>query len=140
MKSLIDKIGYGFFAIEIKNTSEFISFIGLADTTFEAPFTPCTEIGWRLHRIFWKKGYATEGVKAVLDFAFRKIGKKSIISYTSNLNFPSITVMKQIGMVEDPSCSFEHPKIPKGHPLRPHVLYRLSKEQFFRNKINNEET
>ena len=134
VKFQINKRGWWFFAVEIKNTSEFIGFIGLSNTAFEAPFTPCTEIGWRFHRNFWKKGYATEGAKTVLDFAFRKIGKESIVSYTSKLNFPAIAVMKRIGMVEDPSYSFDHPKIPKGHPLRPHILYRLSKDQFFKNK------
>ena len=133
-KSQIDRKGWGFFAVETKAASEFIGFIGLADTSFESAFTPCMEIGWRLHRNFWKKGYATEVAKSVLDFAFKNFGRKDIVSFTLKLNFSSIAVMRRIGMVEDPNGCFEHPKIPEGHPLKPHVLYRLSRDQFFRNK------
>ena len=132
IKYQIDRNGYGLFAVEKKHTAEFIGFIGLTDTSFKAPFTPCTEISWRLHRNFWKKGYATEGAKAILDFAFKKLGQEEIVSFTSKLNSPSIAVMKRIGIVKDPKGCFDHPEIPKGHPLRPHILYRVSRDQFFK--------
>ena len=99
IKSQIDRKGWGVFAAEKKQASEFIGFIGLTDPSFKTPFAPCTEIGWRLHRNFWKKGYATEGAKVVLDFAFKKLRKEYIISFTSKLNSSSIAVMKRIGMV-----------------------------------------
>ena len=121
---------WGLFAVELKDEGRFIGFIGLATPSFEMHFTPCTEIGWRLHKNFWKKGYATEGAKAVLNFAFNNLKKKEIVSFTSKLNLPSIAVMERIGMKHDPDDDFEHPKLKETHPLKPHVLYRIKKEDW----------
>ena len=119
----IRSAGYGLMAAEIKSTHEFIGFIGLANPSFDAHFTPCTEIGWRLHRPFWKQGYATEGAKAVLTYAFEELRLESIVSFTALTNTPSIAVMKRIGMRPHPQQTFEHPLLPEGHGLRTHVLY-----------------
>jgi ribosomal-protein-alanine N-acetyltransferase len=127
---LIDNNGYGLFAVELKETSEFIGFTGLATPSFEAHFTPCTEVGWRLHKNYWGKGYATEAAKSVLNFAFNKLYLGEVVSFTSLLNTPSINVMKRIGMTHDPSRDFEHPRIEKGHKLRPHTFYQIKKENF----------
>ena len=95
---------------------------------FDTPFTPAVEIGWRLSPAHWGKGYATEGAKAALRFGFEDLNLDQIVSFTVPANKPSWSVMERIGMVRDPSEDFDHPRLPVGHALRRHVLYRLKRE------------
>lgn len=120
-----EKSGFGWWALEKKETGEFIGFTGLYVPKFEAHFTPCVEVGWRLAKAHWKNGYATEAAKAALDFGFSKIGLQEIVSITVPANRPSIAVMERLGMNRKPSEDFDHPRLPMGHELRRHVLYRL---------------
>jgi RimJ/RimL family protein N-acetyltransferase len=92
---------------------------------FNAHFTPAAEIGWRLARGQWGKGYATEGARAALAFGFDKLGLDEIVSFTAVINLRSQRVMERIGMTHDPADDFDHPRVAPGDPLRPHVLYRL---------------
>ena len=135
MIALIEENGWGLFSVEINETNEFIGFIGLAVPSYKTHFTPCTEIGWRLHKKYWGNGYATEGAKAVLNFAFNTLHKEEIVSFTSNLNIPSISVMKRIGMTRDIQGDFEHPNVKDGHKLRHHVLYRINASEFKNQEI-----
>ena len=103
----------------------FAGFLGLSVPRFEAHFTPCVEIGWRLGAAHWGHGYATEGARAVLDCAFELLGLEAVISFTAPGNARSRRVMERIGMTYDPADDFDHPLLPDGHPLRRHVLYRI---------------
>lgn len=116
--------GFGLWAVELKTTKEFIGFIGFYTANFESDFTPCTEIGWRLHKSFWNKGYATEGAKACLEYGFVNLGLQEVYSFTSVINNPSINVMEKIGMKKE--RVFSHPRIANEHPLCPHVLYKVT--------------
>jgi RimJ/RimL family protein N-acetyltransferase len=120
----------GQFAVETRHDRRFIGFVGLAVPRFEASFQPCVEIGWRLRKDAWGQGYATEGAEAVLRHGFETLGLAEIVSFTAVLNEPSQAVMRRLGMRHDPAGDFEHPSIPPGHPIRPHVLYRLTVEQW----------
>jgi RimJ/RimL family protein N-acetyltransferase len=91
-----------------------------------APFA-AVEVGWRLARAAWGAGYATEGARAALRFGFDTVGLDEIVSFTSPRNVRSWHVMEKIGMSRDPTDDFDHPRVPQGHPLRPHVLYRISR-------------
>lgn len=122
------KHGYGLWAAEIKQTQEFIGFIGFYNATFEAEFTPCVEIGWRLDNKFWGKGYATEGAKACLKYGFGTLGFKEIYSFTAAINKPSIKVMKKIGLTKQ--GEFNHPRVEKDSPLLRHVLYKINKAEY----------
>jgi RimJ/RimL family protein N-acetyltransferase len=117
--------GYGLFALEVKATGEFIGYTGFAEPRFEAWFTPCTEIGWRLKREAWRHGYATEAARACLDYGFQTLGLDRVYSFTALSNTPSERVMQKIGMRR--VGEFDHPMIADGHPLRRHVLYVLGK-------------
>ncbi len=117
--------GFGLWALELKETGELLGFTGLAVPDFEAHFTPAVEVGWRLARNAWGHGYATEAARAAVAFGFEEIGLPEIISFTSATNKRSIAVMQRLSMSHNPSDDFEHPALPDGHPLRPHVLYRL---------------
>jgi ribosomal-protein-alanine N-acetyltransferase len=117
--------GWGFWAVQVPAGEPFLGFIGLDVAGFEAPFTPCVEIGWRLARSRWGRGLAPEGARAALDFAFAERGLAEVVAFTSHANGPSMRVMEKLGMVRDPDGDFEHPDFPPGHPLRPHVLYRI---------------
>jgi RimJ/RimL family protein N-acetyltransferase len=117
--------GFGLWALEIKETGEFIGFTGLSVPKFETQFTPCVEVGWRLGSEFWGKGYATEAAFQALQFGFTQSGLKEIVSFTVPANLPSIAVMERLKMKRDPSGDFEHPSLSEGHALRKHVLYRI---------------
>jgi RimJ/RimL family protein N-acetyltransferase len=117
--------GFGLYAAELRGEGRFIGYVGLYTPTFEAHFTPCVEIGWRLASDFWGQGLATEGATAVVRHAFENLGLDEIVSFTVPANHRSIRVMEKIGMTRDAADDFEHPNLPAGHPLRHHVLYRL---------------
>ena len=120
-----DRYGYGLWAVEVPGAADFIGFVGLAVADFGAPFCPCVEIGWRLACAHWGRGYATEGARAALAFGFDRLGLREIVSFTTVANARSRRVMERLGMAHSPADDFEHPRLPPGHPLRPHVLYRL---------------
>ncbi|HEX7492237.1 MAG TPA: GNAT family N-acetyltransferase [Candidatus Limnocylindrales bacterium] len=120
-----DERGYGLWAVERRDDGVFLGFTGLAYQTFEAPFTPCVEVGWRFDRFAWGHGYATEAARAALAYGFGVAGLDEIVSFTSTLNEASIRVMERIGLRRDPDGDFDNPSFSAGHPLRRHVLYRL---------------
>ena len=121
-----DAHGFGLWAAELRATAEFVGYIGLAIPRFEAPFTPCVEIGWRLAAAYWGRGLATEGASAVVRLAFEDLKLPELVSFTVPANTRSRRVMERIGMSHDPRDDFDHPSLPAGHPLRRHVLYRLA--------------
>jgi RimJ/RimL family protein N-acetyltransferase len=123
--------GFGLWAVEIPRISPFAGFIGLSIPRFEAPFTPCIEIGWRLDAECWNRGYATEGARAALAFGFRWLQVEEIVSFTVPLNVRSRRVMEKLGMTHSARDDFDHPLLPEGHPLRRHVLYRLGRSNEF---------
>lgn len=117
--------GWGLWAVEIPGVTDFAGFIGLSKPAFNAHFTPCVEIGWRLARAFHGQGYATEGARAALAFGFDTLGLDEIVSFTVPDNAPSRRVMEKLGMSHHADDDFEHPNLDVGHPLRKHVLYRI---------------
>jgi RimJ/RimL family protein N-acetyltransferase len=110
--------GFGPWAVEIPNVTEFAGFIGLAVPSFEVPFAPTVEVAWRLARAYWGKGYATEGAKATIDFAFSHLKLPQVVAFTVPQNLRSIAVMKRLGMRY--AGEFNHPEV-----ATPHLLYRL---------------
>ncbi|HEY6443294.1 MAG TPA: GNAT family N-acetyltransferase [Candidatus Acidoferrales bacterium] len=126
------KYGFGLFAVELRKKRRFIGALGLMVPAFEARFTPCVEIGWRLAADCWGCGLATEGAKAVVHHAFESLRLESLVSFTVPANVRSRRVMEKIGMTRDPADDFKHPNLPDRHPLRPHVLYRLSRTDWMR--------
>lgn len=122
------KHGFGLWAVEVPGVAPFIGFIGLSVPGFEAHFTPCVEVGYRLAFDHWGLGYATEGAMAALEFGFQQARLKEIVSFTAPQNVRSRRVMEKIGMTRDPAEDFDHPKLAEGHPLRRHVLYRISQQ------------
>ncbi|MDX2642567.1 GNAT family N-acetyltransferase [Streptomyces sp. NPDC001902] len=119
-----DERGYGWWAVEIRATGGFAGFAGLDRVDDGLPFTG-VEIGWRLARAAWGKGYATEAALAVLAFGFGTLGLDEILAVTTAGNLRSQAVMRRIGMTRDPAGDFEDPTAPEG-PLRPNVLYRIT--------------
>jgi len=115
-----DRHGFGLWALEVPEQTPFIGFVGLAVPSFDAHFTPCVEIGWRLAVHSWSHGYATEAAHAVLAFGFDSAGLEEIVSMTVPENSRSRRVMERLGMMRDPADDFDHPA--QG---RRHVLYRL---------------
>ena len=125
IESHFQKHRFGLWAVEIPAVAPLVGFIGLAVPRFEAHFTPCVEIGWRLDADHWGRGYATEGARAALEFGFHSLQLEEIVSFTVPMNLRSRRVMEKIGMTHSPEEDFDHPLLPEGHPLRRHVLYRI---------------
>lgn len=125
IESHFDNRGFGLFATELKSEKKLIGFIGLHVATFEAHFTPCIEIGWRIAAEYWGKGLATEGSREVIRYAFERLRLESLVSFTVAENVASRRLMEKLGMTHDPADDFDHPRLPPGHRLRRHVLYRL---------------
>jgi RimJ/RimL family protein N-acetyltransferase len=128
---------YTLWAVEHKEDSKLIGFIGLNYTDFAAYFTPAVEIGWRLSSKYWNKGYATEGAEVSLKFAFDKLNLKEIISFTAMNNLRSRRVMEKIGLNYVVNGDFNIPSLPVEHKLSKHVLYKLSKKEYL-EKYKNE--
>jgi RimJ/RimL family protein N-acetyltransferase len=118
----------GCFWAELLRNQTFLGYIGLSAPTFDAPFMPAVEIGWRLAAEYWGRGLATEGARAVLCYAFEDLGLSSLVSFTPPKNLRSRKVMEKLGMMHNPSDDFDHPRLPEDHPLRRHLLYRLDRE------------
>lgn len=117
--------GFGYWAVELPGVAPFIGALGLSLPSFDAPFMPAVEIGWRLAFDHWGKGYASEGARAALDFGFNQAGLDEIVSFTARINTKSRAVMERLGMRTDPKDDFGNVRLAPDHPLHPHVLYRL---------------
>lgn len=130
-----EKFGYAAYAVEIKDTHEFIGFVGLNQPPFEIPNfkpngLPIVEIGWRLSSNHWGQGYATEAAKTVLDYAFTELNLNEVISFTVVANTKSRRVMEKIGLHHSAKDNFNHPTLDASSPLRKHVLYRLTRTEY----------
>jgi RimJ/RimL family protein N-acetyltransferase len=126
----IARQGWGFWAAELRDSGALVGFVGLHVPSFEAPFTPCVEIGWRLARASWGKGLATEAAGECLRFAFESLALEEVVSFTVPANRRSRAVMERLGMCHDAAGDFDHPGLPAMHRLRRHVLYRLRRQDW----------
>ena len=125
MRELTAANGYGPMAVELKETGSFLGLIGLGAPSFQAHFTPCVEIAWRLHPEFWGNGYATEGAQAVIQRGFAEWGLQEIFAFTAVANQRSIAVMKRLGMKPHIQRTFEHPRLAENDPLKTHALFHI---------------
>ena len=127
-----EQYGYTYFAAEVKDTAEFIGFIGIKKQTYESHFTPCVDVGWRLLPTAWGKGYATEGAKACLDFGFSQVQLAEIYAVCPAINKASEKVMQRIGMTHEDT--FRHVNLAEDSPLNPCALYKVTKGEWEENK------
>ena len=127
IRAHFERHGFGVWAVEARGVAPFVGAVGLAVPSFQAHFTPCVEMAWRLAPAFWGRGYATEAAARVLAFGFEEADREEILAFTVPANRPSRAVMERLGMTRAASDDFEHPGLPPGHPLRPHVLYRMGR-------------
>lgn len=123
-------VGFHFGAAELKSTGQFVGLIGLGyipePTRAAIRGQPAVEIGWQFDKAFWGQGLAPEGARGWLDYGFGPLGLPQIVAFTFAGNLPSQRVMAKIGMVRDADADFEHPGLAPGHPLRSHVVYRIT--------------
>ena len=118
-----DEYGYAYWAIEERETGALIGACGLSHVTFDVPFAPAVEIGWRLAERWHGYGLAREAAEAVLDAAFRRLGIQRIVSFTVPANRASWGLMERLGMKR--VGEFDNPTLPEGHPLRRQVLCEI---------------
>lgn len=125
-----EREGFTFWALEIPGVADFAGFVGLIRTGFDAHFTPCVEIGWRLAQAYWGQGYASEAARLALQQGFDTLQLDEIVALTVPANLPSQAVMQRIGMRRDPADDFDHPRLSDGHPLQRHLLYRIKRQDW----------
>ena len=130
IEGFVERGGWGWFVVCERASGAFIGIAGLAPVRFEAHFTPAVEIGWRLARAAWGKGYATEAARACVGFAFGELGLEEVVALAVPANARSRAVMHRLGMTHDPADDFDLPDLPARSPLRRHVLYRLTAERW----------
>lgn len=133
-RSLISENGWGFWATELKETDEFIGFVGLHKPKSTLPFSPCVEIGWRLHKNYWGNGYATEAGKEVLRYAFEVLKLNEVVSFTTASNFRSRAVMERLDLANTKQ-NFKHPDVSRNHHLSEHVLYKITQSKWVKNNL-----
>ena len=124
-----DQHGFGLWAVEVRGVASFAGFVGLSVPHFQAHFTPCVEIGWRLAADYWGRGFATEGARAALEFGIHALQLEQIVSFTVPGNVRSRRVMERIGMAHDPADDFDHPTWRQRSGPARHVLYRIRSNQ-----------
>jgi len=134
IQSLINDRGWGFWAVEVPNQYKFVGFVGLHIPKDDMPFSPCVEVGWRLSKQYWGKGYATEAAKAALEYAFNILNLNEVVSFTTLANVRSVNVMKKIGM-HNSGQNFMHPDIAASHSQCEHVLYKISQSEWQKNAL-----
>ena len=125
----IERQGWGLWALQERATGRFLGFTGLAYPGFDAPFGPTVEIGWRLARDAWGRGFASEAARAATAFAFDELELDEIVAFTAVVNERSRAVMRRLGMHHDRADDFDHPLV-SDERLRRHVLYRLAARDF----------
>ncbi|MGQ7815687.1 GNAT family N-acetyltransferase [Metapseudomonas furukawaii] len=126
----IEDHGFGQWVVEDRADGAFVGVLGLQNVNFDAPFTPAVEIGWRFLPRYWGQGLACEAARAALAFAFERLPLAEVVAFTVPANLPSQALMERLGMQRDGDGDFEHPRLPEGHALRPHRLYRLGRAQW----------
>jgi RimJ/RimL family protein N-acetyltransferase len=129
MRAHLDQHGFAYWAVELPEKAELIGAIGLSRVRFPAPFTPAVEIGWRLARAHWGKGYAFEAAQATIEDGFFRLALDEIVAFTVPANQRSWRVMERLGMMRDPADDFDFPSFPEDHPRRRHVLYRICRPE-----------
>jgi RimJ/RimL family protein N-acetyltransferase len=122
--------GFGFWALERKDAGRFVGMTGLAWSRLQLSFCPAVEVGWRLVHDQWGQGLAREAAEAALACAFERLRLPEVVAYTAGINEPSLQLMRALAMQPEPQDSFDHPGLPEGHPLRPHLLYRIKRESW----------
>jgi ribosomal-protein-alanine N-acetyltransferase len=136
IRAHIAERGFGLWAVELRSGAPFIGFVGLLSWTHPEPVPfrslvrPCIEVGWRLAAEHWGRGYATEAAFAALGFGFSTLELPEIVAMTATQNLASRRVMEKLGMKRDPADDFDHPRVPLGHRVRRHVLYRIGRADF----------
>lgn len=134
----IDSRGFGPWVVERLEQPGMIGILGLQQVLFDSAFTPAVEIGWRLLPDYWHQGLASEAGQAALRFAFEQLELPQVLAFTVPANLPSQALMQRLGMQHDPAEDFLHPLLPKNHPLRPHVLYRLERDRWLEREAFNQ--
>jgi RimJ/RimL family protein N-acetyltransferase len=122
LRAAIAERGWGLWAVDVEG--ELAGWTGLNPPSWTAHFTPCVEVGWRLRRKFWGRGIATAAAREAVRYGFENLQLPEIVSFTVLANERSWRVMERLGFTRDPAEDFDHPRLPEGHPLRRHILYR----------------
>ena len=126
-RAAIAATGVGFWAVELRSRGTFLGFTGLEPMAAGDVLAGDVEIGWRLAREHWGAGYAVEAAQAALAVAFTDLALPRVIAFTVPGNTRSWGLMERLGMARRANLDFDHPSLPPGHPLRPHIVYVIER-------------
>jgi RimJ/RimL family protein N-acetyltransferase len=129
IQSEIGERGFGYWALELRESGAFVGYTGIRWVEWVMHFTPAVEVGWRVAPEYWGSGFATEAARAAVRDGFERAGIEEIVAMASARNVRSTRVMEKLGMTHDPRDDFDHPMVESGHRLSRHVLYRLRRER-----------
>ena len=123
----LSRDGFSMLALEERATGEFLGVLGMQTMTFAIPNLPqpAVEIGWRLALAAQGRGFATEGARAVVAYAFNELRLREVVAITTPANAASRRVMDKLGMIHREDLTFAHPRVPADHPNQPHIVYQL---------------
>ena len=124
--ALADETGACFWAIERREDGAFLGFCGVKPGPAGTPIAGEPEIGWRLARPAWGRGYAREAAAACLADAWRR-GEGRVFAITVPANERSWGLMIRLGMARLADGDFDHPALPEGDPLRRHLTYAIER-------------
>ncbi|WP_137125431.1 GNAT family N-acetyltransferase [Roseomonas sp. HF4] len=125
MQTHFELHGWGFWVVEERGGAPFVGVVGLMTIPWQAHFTPAVEIGWRIAAPFRRRGHAEAAARIALDFGFGVLRLPEIVAFTVPGNVASWHLMERLGM--RPDGAFDHPRLPEGHPMRRHLLYRIGR-------------
>lgn len=88
--------GFGFFAIVERATGQFLGWVHFRPEPDGPQDEP--ELGYRLRRAAWGRGYAAEASRAVIDRGFAEFGVRRVVASTMAVNAASRRVMEKAGL------------------------------------------
>ena len=115
------RYGFGLWAIERKDTGEFIGDCGITMQNIDGQILP--EIGYHINKEHWRRGYAKEAASAVRDWAFNNTDFEAVYSYMTASNVASYSTAASVGM----TCIGEY--LEDGVP---HPVYRMTREEWIK--------
>lgn len=121
--------GFGFMIMEERASGEMVGHCGLRKVAHPAAPNPGDfEIGWLVREDRWRRGYAYEAMRAVMDWGFTAFAAPRIVALTCEANAGSWRLMEKMGMARLPELVFNDPAMSPGH--NPTIQYAITRAQW----------
>ncbi len=125
--------GFSFLMMIERDTGELVGHCGIKRV--DNPLAPNVgdhEIGWLVREDRWRRGYAYEAMKAVIEWGFGRVGAPNLVALTSEANAGSWKLMRKLGMTRRPDLDFTDPGFPAED--NPTIQYSLARNDWLANQ------